>query len=96
MGSARWGSREIIRGWGVDGLPALYDVWFPPIPVCQRDRSHLYKMRGTMELRLFLEPEERNDLLWSSVERFDFTPLEEKASDLRSVLLDKGWTELAG
>ena len=53
-------------------------------------------MRGTMELRLFLEPEGSNDLLWSSVERFDFTPLEEKASDLRSVLLEKGWTELAG
>jgi hypothetical protein len=39
------------------------------------------------ELRVFLEPKEKNDLLWSSVERYDFTPLEEKAADLRSVLL---------
>jgi hypothetical protein len=44
---------------------------------------------------VFLEPEEKNDLLWSSVERFDFTPLEEKASDPRPVLVEKGWTELA-
>jgi hypothetical protein len=27
--------------------------------------------------------------------RFDFTPLEEKATSLREVLLENGWTELA-
>jgi hypothetical protein len=46
------------------------------------------------ELRVFLGPEEKNDLLWSELAQFDFTPLEEKAADLRSVLLEKGWTEL--
>jgi hypothetical protein len=43
---------------------------------------------------VLLEPDEKNDLLWSSVEQFDFTPLEEKASDLRTMLLKTGWTEL--
>ena len=53
----------------------------------------IYKHPHGQELRVFLEPEEKNDLLWSSVERFDFTPLEQKASDLRSVLLEKGWID---
>jgi hypothetical protein len=33
-------------------------------------------------------------LLHSEVAQFDFTPLEQKASDLRAVLLEKGWTEI--
>lgn len=43
---------------------------------------------------MFVEPEDRNDLLRSSVERFDRGPLEAKAADLRDVLLEKGWTEI--
>jgi hypothetical protein len=43
---------------------------------------------------VFIEPEDRNDLLHSEVARFDFTPLEEKATSLREVLLEKGWTEI--
>ena len=38
--------------------------------------------------------ESDNNLLHSEVARFDFTPLEEKAADLRRVLLEKGWTAL--
>jgi hypothetical protein len=37
---------------------------------------------------------EKNDLVMSEVARFDFTPLEKKAADLRSVLIEKGWAEL--
>ena len=44
---------------------------------------------------MFLEPEEKNDLLWSEVARFDFTPLQEKATALREVLIEKGWTDPA-
>jgi hypothetical protein len=54
----------------------------------------IYKHPHGQELRVFIEPEEKNDLLWSELAQFDFTPLEQKASDLRAVLLEKGWTEL--
>jgi hypothetical protein len=49
-------------------------------------------MGGTMELRLFLEPEEKNDLERGGAVRL--TELEEKGANLREVLLEKGWTEL--
>jgi hypothetical protein len=57
-------------------------------------RRPSYKNPYGLELRVFLEPEEKSDLLMSEVARFDFTPLEEKATSLREVLLEKGWTQL--
>ena len=54
----------------------------------------IYKHPHGQELRVFLEPEENADLLWSELAPWDFSPLEQKASDLRAVLLEKGWTEL--
>jgi hypothetical protein len=58
-------------------------------------QAAIYAHPNGQELRVFMEPEEKNDLLWSSVQRFDFTPLEAKAAELREVLLEKGWTHLA-
>jgi len=46
------------------------------------------------ELRVFLGDESDNNLLHSELARWDFTPLEEKATSLREVLLENGWTEL--
>jgi hypothetical protein len=39
---------------------------------------------------VLIEPEEDANLLHSEVARFEFTPLEEKAAELRAVLLEKG------
>ena len=49
----------------------------------------IYRHPAGQELRVFIEPEEKNDLLSSSVERVDFAPLEAKAADLRDVLLER-------
>ena len=54
-----------------------------------------YKHTHSRELRVFLEPEEKGDLLMSEVARIDFTPLRDKAASLRDVLLEKGWPEVS-
>jgi len=46
-------------------------------------------------LRMFLGPEDENNLLHSELARFDFTPLEDKATAMREVLIEKGWRDLA-
>jgi hypothetical protein len=42
------------------------------------------------ELRVYLGPEEAGDLLHSQVERFDVRVLEERATAMRAILLEKG------
>lgn len=44
--------------------------------------------RRALELRVFIELEERNDLLQFEIERFDFAPLDSKAATLREALLE--------
>lgn len=61
---------------------------------CQVICAAIYRHLAGRELRVFMEPEERNDLLHSELARIDFTPLEEHAASLRDVLLEKGWSEL--
>jgi hypothetical protein len=55
----------------------------------------IYHHIAGQELRVFLGPEDANDLLHSELARFDYTPLEEKAAALREVLIEKGWTDPA-
>jgi hypothetical protein len=54
----------------------------------------LYSHSAGTELRVFFEPERADDLLHSQVERFDVRALEERAAQLRQVLLERGWLEL--
>jgi hypothetical protein len=54
----------------------------------------LYSHSAGTELRVFFEPESADDLLHSQVERFDVTALEDKAAEMRLVLLERGWLEL--
>ena len=54
--------------------------------ICQHVVGH--------ELRVFLGDEGENNLLHSELARFDRSPLEEKATSLREVLLEKGGSEL--
>lgn len=54
----------------------------------------LYQHPGGTELRVYFEPEERDDLLQSEVNRFDAGALETKAETLRGILREKGWWEL--
>jgi hypothetical protein len=51
----------------------------------------LYEHPAGTELRVYFEPEERDDLLHSQVHRFDVGPLEERANALRDLLREKGW-----
>ena len=55
-------------------------------------QAAIYSHPVGQELRVFMEPEEKNDLLHSEIARFDFTKLEEKATGLYDVLLTNGWT----
>lgn len=48
------------------------------------------------ELRVYFEPEEAGDLLHSQVERLDLSVLEDKAAEMRHMLLEKGWTDVDG
>jgi len=43
---------------------------------------------------VFLGDESDDSLLHIEVTRFDFTPLEEKASALREALIERDWSEL--
>ena len=45
----------------------------------------IYRHPAGLELRVFLEPEEKNDLLWSELARFDHSVLEDKAAAMRDV-----------
>ena len=54
----------------------------------------LYENPGGTELRVYFEPEERDDLLQSDVQRVDVGALEAKADTLRATLKDKGWWAL--
>lgn len=54
----------------------------------------LYEHPGGTELRVYFEPEDRDDLLRSEVNRFDVDALESKAETLRDLLRDKGWWTL--
>jgi hypothetical protein len=56
---------------------------------CQIIIAAIYKHPHGQELRVFLGDETEDDLLHSEVAQFDSTPLDEKAADLRSVLLEK-------
>ena len=55
----------------------------------------IYEHSQGRELRVYFEPEERDDVLQSQVERFDFAMLELKADTLRDILREKEWTEIA-
>jgi hypothetical protein len=44
---------------------------------------------------MFLGGENDNNLLHSELARLDFTPLAEKATALREVLIENGWRDLA-
>jgi hypothetical protein len=55
----------------------------------------LYEHPGGTELRIYFEPEERDDLLQSEVQRLDVAALEQKAEMLRTILKEKGWWEIA-
>ena len=62
---------------------------------CQIITAAIYRHpHGGQELCVFLGDENENNLLHSELARFDFTPLAEKASSLREVLLEKGWTQI--
>ena len=54
----------------------------------------LYEHPGGTELRVYFEPEERDDMLQSYVERFDVDALELRANTLRDILREKGWWPL--
>ena len=58
-------------------------------------RAALYRHPVGTELRIYLEAEDRDDLLHSEVHANDVGILEERASNVRSVLRGQGWTELA-
>lgn len=53
----------------------------------------LYRHPIGTELRIYIEPEERDDLLHSEVHANDIGILEERANDVRIVLRGQGWTE---
>lgn len=53
----------------------------------------LYRHVAGTELRVYLEPESANDLLHSQVERLDIGVLENRATVLRQILLEKGWRD---
>jgi len=54
----------------------------------------IYRHPLGQELRMFLGAEADNNLLHSEPAGFDFTALEERATALREVLLEKGWADL--
>ena len=54
----------------------------------------IYRHPHGQELRVFLGNESDNNLLHSEPARFDFTPLEDKATAVREVLPEKGWMNL--
>jgi hypothetical protein len=62
---------------------------------CEIITGAIYKHSHGRELQVFLGDENDNNLLHSELARFDFAPLDEKAADLRDVLLEKGWSELS-
>ena len=55
----------------------------------------MYKHPHGQELRVFLGDESAGNLLHSELARWDFSPLEEKATSIREVLTS-GWIELTG
>jgi len=61
---------------------------------CQIIAPAIYRHPYGQELGVFLEPEDAGNLLHSELARFDYTPLEDKATSLREVLLMSGWNEL--
>ena len=63
---------------------------------CQIITAAIYThpLPNACELRVFLGDEGDNNQLHSELARWDFTPLEEKATSLREVLLEKGWMNL--
>lgn len=50
----------------------------------------LYKHPGGTELRVYFEPEDRDDLLQSEVQRVDVTALEQKAEMSRDIPAREG------
>ena len=55
----------------------------------------LYQHPHGTELRVYFEPEERDDVLESQVEQFNVDALETRANTLRDTLREKGWWPLA-
>ena len=55
----------------------------------------LYEHPHGVEVRVYVEPEERDDLLHSEVHRSRVGALEQKAAYLRQLLREQGWTDLA-
>lgn len=53
----------------------------------------LYRHPAGTEFRVCFELESRDDLLVSQVERFDVGLLRDRATALRSTLIEKGWLE---
>jgi len=64
------------------------------IPLSDHHAIYSHPFPNACELRL-LGDENDNNLLMTELARFDYTPLEEKASALREALIEKGWTELS-
>ena len=53
----------------------------------------LYRHVAGTELRVYVELESANDLLHSQVERLDSSVLEDRATALRQILIEKGWLD---
>jgi hypothetical protein len=60
----------------------------------RRIAAAIYRHPSGWELRAYFEPEDRDDVLRSQVERKNLGALEELASRWREALLAKGWREL--
>jgi hypothetical protein len=54
----------------------------------------LYRHVAGTELRVYFEPVSADHVLYSQVERFDVGVLKGRATALRAMLVEKGWTEL--
>ena len=60
---------------------------------CRRSRPHEHP-GGTEALRVYFEPEERDEVLQIEVQRFEVAALEMKATALHDMLREKGWWPL--
>jgi hypothetical protein len=104
---SRWADQPAITATVTFGAAPPQPPREPPHPeqlrvvwrVDRRQQSKIqhaiYKHHADhcLKFRVFLGNETDDNLLHSEVARFDFAPLEEKATNLREVLITTGWTD---